>query len=1071
MNKFSKDSTMEKYRIDENQYFVIEQFDQAKTFSSFLPGLAGLYGIPIWSFYVNRGQAMVSFGVQDKNHAITEFFPANQAYRRVSMNGFRTFVKIAGEKGATILEPFSAHGSTKECTRNMYIKENELKIEEVNRSIGLNTLVTYFTLPNENFGALVRKVEIENITETTMSLEVLDGLPAIIPFGIDDAAYKAVGNTLKSWMDVFNLENGIPYYRVRSSTNDSAEVEEVSKGHFYLSFTEDGELILPIVDTDLIFGYNSSLSYPNEFEQKSIEDLKNAKPVTSNKVPCGFSGLGKVLASGEKLTFYTLVGHVKDIGIINDKAAEVMANGYMNQKYSESQSLVSEITEDAMTKTDSPLFDAYVKQSYLDNVLRGGYPILLETENRPFVYYVFSRKHGDLERDYNFFSLAPEFFSQGNGNFRDVNQNRRNDVFFHPETGVYNIKLFMSLIQPDGYNPLVVKGSSFEVANQTEWTWLEEIVSDATDVNFIKKKLEGTFTPGDLLQTISDRDIQLQLSLPDFLKKVLSKSSQNIEAEFGEGYWMDHWTYNLDLIENYLKVFPEKRKQLLFEEHDYKYFYSPVFVHPRSEKYVHTDGKVRQYEALSEGEHQQGSNWVTRSNGEFYTANLYSKLFNLALIKFSTLDPYGMGVEMEANKPGWNDSMNGLPGLFGSAMSETLELKRLLEFVTASGQEVEGDILLPIEVCELLDSINDSLTQHREGQLNDFDYWDQVTSAREHYREGVTKGFKGQEVSLSIQALAAYANLMLEKTKVGIDRATKMGNGLIPTYFCFEAETWKKITDESGKEKTNKKGLPLVKVESFDISMLPHFLEGPAREMKSTDSQSAKSIYERVRNSEIFDTNLKMYKTSASLEEQSFEIGRARAFTPGWLERESIFMHMEFKYLLSVLKSGLYEEFFDDLTNVLPPFMDPEVYGRSILENSSFIASSVNPDQSLHGQGFVARLSGTTAEFLSIWQLMMVGKEFFTVQDSELTLKLQPILPAWLFDKNGRVHFKLLGHTDVTYHNPSGKNTFGPDGVRVVKYILHMDGCKVEIAGERIQETYAKDIRGGKIERMDVYLD
>jgi hypothetical protein len=32
------------------------------------------------------------------------------------------------------------------------------------------------------------------------------------------------------------------------------------------------------------------------------------------------------------------------------------------------------------------------------------------------------------------------------------------------------------------------------------------------------------------------------------------------------------------------------------------------------------------------------------------------------MLKFSTLDPYGMGIEMEGGKPGWNDAMNGLPG-------------------------------------------------------------------------------------------------------------------------------------------------------------------------------------------------------------------------------------------------------------------------------------------------------------------------------------------------------------------------------------------------------------------------
>jgi hypothetical protein len=1062
---------MEKYRIDENQYFVIEDFDRAKTFSSFLPGLAGLYGIPIWSFYVNRGQAIVSFGVQDKNHAITEFFPANQAYQRVSMNGFRTFIKMAKDEGNTVFEPFSAYGSTKSYSRNMYIKENELKIEEVNHQYGIKTVVTYFTLPNENFGALARKVEIENISACAQELEILDGLPAIIPFGIDDAAYKAVGNTLKSWMDVFNLENRIPYYRVRSSTNDSAEVEEVSKGHFYLSFSEDGELLSPIVDADLIFGFNSSLSYPYEFEEKSIQELTSAEPVTSNKVPCGFSALGQELKEGVKITFHTLIGHVKDIEIMNEKAAAITESGYIERKYRESQSLVTSITDDALTKTGSPLFDAYVKQSYLDNVLRGGYPISLETENDPFIYYVFSRKHGDLERDYNFFSLAPEFFSQGNGNFRDVNQNRRNDVLFHPETGDYNIKLFMSLIQADGYNPLVVKGASFELSDMAEWGWLNEIVTDSADADYIKKKLSGTYTPGDLLQSISDRDIKLNIPLPKFLKRVLSRSSQNIEAEFGEGYWMDHWTYNLDLIENYLKVFPENKQQLLLEDCGYKYFYSPVVVNPRSEKYVLVDGKVRQYEAITELGHQSGSDWVRKPDGEFYTSSLYSKLFMLALIKFSTLDPYGMGVEMEANKPGWNDSMNGLPGLFGSAMSETLELKRLLEFVAASGQETEGEVSLPAEVYFLLESIKSNLEKYQNGELDDFRYWDQVSAAREQYRENVSAGFSEEEVKVSLHQLAEDARRMLGKTNAGIARATQIGDGLIPTYFAYEAVKWEKLMDESGKERTNKKGLPLVKVQSFEVSALPHFLEGPARELKTADKETARSIYQLVRDSEIYDRKLKMYKTSGSLEEQTFEIGRARAFTPGWLERESIFMHMEFKYLLSVLKSGLYNEFFEDLRNALPPFMDPGVYGRSVLENSSFIASSVNPDQTVHGQGFVARLSGTTAEFLSILQLMMMGKELFAVKDDQLTLKLQPILPGWLFDGKGTVKFTLLGKTEVIYHNPGRKNTYGEDGAKTVKYVLHSDGSQVEIQEDRIKESYAKKVRDGHVERIEVYLD
>jgi hypothetical protein len=63
-----------------------------------------------------------------------------------------------------------------------------------------------------------------------------------------------------------------------------------------------------------------------------------------------------------------------------------------------------------------------------------------------------------MERDYNYFVLAAEHYSQGNGNYRDVNQNRRCDVFFEPRVGDFNIRTFASLIQSDGYNPLVVQG-------------------------------------------------------------------------------------------------------------------------------------------------------------------------------------------------------------------------------------------------------------------------------------------------------------------------------------------------------------------------------------------------------------------------------------------------------------------------------------------------------------------------------------------------------------------------------------------------------------------------------------
>src|SRR5262249_9345187 len=162
---------------------------------------------------------------------------------------------------------------------------------------------------------------------------------------------------------------------------------------------------------------------------------------------------------------------------------------------------------------------------------------------------------------------------------------------------------------------------------------------------------------------------------------------------------------------------------------------------------------------------------------------------------------------------------------------------------------------------------------------------------------------------------------------------------------------------------------------------------------------------------------------------ESYEIGRNKIFTPGWLENESIFLHMHYKFLLEVLRSGLAEEFFADMKEGIVAFQDPRVYGRSPLENSSFIASIRFPDPPVQGTAFVAWLSGSTAEWLSIVFHMGLGSEPFKWVEGQLRFEPQPTLARWLFapqpkegfDKNSFA-LKLFGKTWLVYHNPSKRD-------------------------------------------------
>lgn len=59
---------------------------------------------------------------------------------------------------------------------------------------------------------------------------------------------------------------------------------------------------------------------------------------------------------------------------------------------------------------------------------------------------------------------------------------------------------------------------------------------------------------------------------------------------------------------------------------------------------------------------------------------------------------------------------------------------------------------------------------------------------------------------------------------------------------------------------------------------------------------------------------------------------------------------MSYKFYLELLKGALYSEFFEELKAGVVAFMDPDRYGRSPLEVSSFIISSAFPDENMHGK-------------------------------------------------------------------------------------------------------------------------
>ena len=1101
-----------RYSLLPSGEFMIEGYNEAKTFASFFPGVGGPHGVPMWVFYVNRGQCICSIGTEDKDHAIMEFLPANRAYQLTSQQAFRTWLKITAGHETHIYEPFQNQWMFRHVrrTQRMIIRPAELVLEEDTESLALAFRVEYFTIPEENYAGLVRVLHVTNKGKRPIRVEMLDGLPLVIPFGVDNYNLLYMRRLVESFVECVNYENGVPFFKARVKQEDRPDVTRVREGHFYLGFISEkgrAKLVRPIVDPPQVFGAVTDYTDPRLFLENTPFRVPNTA-VLENRLPCALGVLAFMLKPGQTQTYYTILGRAASTDALRSLTRRIMSVRYVEQKRRENTAIVQQITQHNFVHTASRSFDLYCQQNFLDNALRGGLPVSFRNNRRATVLHLYSRTHGDLERDYNNYRLAPTPYSQGNGNFRDVNQNRRCDLFINPDVQEDNLLHFFNLIQLDGFNPLVIKPARFTIKRKAAAL---RILRQALGAAGAKETMghwgNKRFSPGDLLAFVLQKGFRLKLPPDVFMGKLLAECEKHQESDAGHGFWTDHWTYNLDLLENYLAVYPERLRTLLLQRKEFTFYDSYHVVMPRNEKYVIWDGKPMQLDAVRRSPEKEAL-FKTRhepiytvradfGRGEIYKTHLLAKMLSLVVNKISSLDPFGVGIEMEADKPNWYDALNGLPGLFGSSVCETLELKRWLLFLRGALEQIaladDQSVALYEEMADFLQQIVGLLKEAKQGgEAGDaFTFWDRATSARESYRARTLLGVSGREENVDVSRIREFIELALWKIEKGLRKARDPKTGLLRTYFMHVPVEYRLIR-QNGSVKTNPRGLPCFVALRFRQKPLPLFLEGIVHYLRvARNPETARRVYRSVRASSLFDQKLTMYKVNEPLHSQPYEIGRARTFSPGWLENESVWMHMEFKYLLELLRCGLVNEFYHDIRTMLPPFMDPARYGRSILENSSFIASSANPDPSVHGMGFVARLSGSTAEFIHMLYVLMAGERPFLLDDrGRLMLRLTPLLQADMFSRepedvelwrDGRlariklpantVSFMFLGRVLVTYHNPKRRDTFGANPVQPVAWKLTCeDGRTASVEGPELKGPLAQDVRERRIRYMDVML-
>ncbi len=261
----------------------------------------------------------------------------------------------------------------------MLITSHDLTIEEINTTLGLVVRVNYFTMPQEPFAGLVRRVTIENTGTKKLDIHCVDGLPAINPYGLKDWLSKNMSRTVEAWMTVHNSKSKAPFYQLKVEVADTPQVTPISEGNFYFAFDAVSLKQLDIiVEASCVFGHASDFLVPENFLKLAVLAVPSRQE-TANRTPSAMSVHHFTLGKGRKHGFTAIAGFAHDLTELKSVVKKATSKGFIEKKAVQNRQIIDGIKDHCFTHSASDEFNQYCGQTFLDNILRGGLPISLQT--------------------------------------------------------------------------------------------------------------------------------------------------------------------------------------------------------------------------------------------------------------------------------------------------------------------------------------------------------------------------------------------------------------------------------------------------------------------------------------------------------------------------------------------------------------------------------------------------------------------------------------------------------------------------------------------------------------------
>ena len=715
-----------------------------------------------WLFVSSNGGLTAGRG--DSNDALFPYYTEDKIEDNATNTGSRTIIWVDRHGTKVAWEPFSKAGrELQDTTRNLYknVVGNKLIFEEINHDLELVFRCLWTT--SDRFG-FIKQSELANIGTEPASLDILDGIENILPWGTTESFqnhFSCLADAYKQ--NELDEETGLGIYAFSSIPGDSAEPHEALRATVCWSTCPVASPRL-VSSTQLdVYRHGGKIQQEERVcGRRGAYFVNNAVTIAPGEqaqwqivadVACGhaeIASLKRLLASSSDLgrlvqddvevgtrNLARIVASADGLQLTGDSLASahhfsnvlfnVMRGGVFESAYQIPvgdltdviRSFNRDVRERHRAFLDS-LGDEIGLHDLLERARQRNDPHLLRLVYE-YLPLSFSRRHGDPSRPWNAFSIHVKRRNGRRilgyeGNWRDIFQNWEALCHSFPEFLENVICKFVNTSTADGYNPyrITKTGYEWEVPNPDE-PWA------------------------------------------------------NI------GFWGDHQLiYLLKLLEMSRDFHPTRLHRLLTDE-IFVYADVPYDIKPYSE--LLRDPKrsivynVARERAISARESRLGldGRYVVERSGNICLANLTEKLLVPLLAKVSNFIA-GAGFWMNTQRPEWNDANNALAG-YGVSMVTLCYARRYVSFCldlirSAGIDEVNLNAEVGVWFDAIRTALNDARTALAENDVNDEvrkSLLDRLGAAAEAHRTTIYEhGFCGQRSVVAVEDLLDFLRLLLE---------------------------------------------------------------------------------------------------------------------------------------------------------------------------------------------------------------------------------------------------------------------------------------------------------------------